>query len=150
MGGGQELKKCESRLCGWWQKSEKKNINHFLSTGLRLIIQPLSSVSLLTIRPQTVVLCNLAIISADSQIERRRRRSSEAGRSLRRFSEWLAGHLTVGYQKDNNVWRQAKAVYVLQRNNCYPFKSHFLIGLAFVEGNLERRHVRERLRERKC
>lgn len=132
-------------------KSLKKN--HFLSTGLRLIIQPLSSVSLLTIGPQTVVLCNLAIISADSQIERRRRSSSsssEAGRSLRRFSEWLAGHLTVGYQKDNNVWRQAKAVYVLQRNNCYPFKSHFLIGLAVVEGNLERRHVRERLRERKC
>lgn len=39
-------------------------------------------------------------------------------------------------------------MYVLQKNNCYPFKSHFLIGLAVVEGNLERRQVRERLRER--
>lgn len=63
-------------------------------------------------------------------------------------NEWLAGHLTVGYQRDNNVWRQAGAVYVLQKNNCYPFKSHFLIGLAVVEGNLERRQVRERLRVR--
>lgn len=39
-------------------------------------------------------------------------------------------------------------MYVLQKNNCYPFKSHFLIGLAVVEGNLEERQVRERLRER--
>lgn len=91
------------------------------------------------------MLCNLALISADSQIERR---SSEAGRSVRGCSEWLAGHLTVGYQRDNNVWRQAGAMYVLQKNNCYPFKSHFLIGLAVVEGNLERRQVRERARER--
>lgn len=90
------------------------------------------------------MLCNLALISADSQIERR---SSEAGRSVRGCGEWLAGHLTVGYQRDNNVWRQAGAMYVLQKNNCYPFKSHFLIGLAVVEGNLERRQVRDRLRE---
>lgn len=27
-------------------------------------------------------------------------------------------------------------MYVLQKNNCYPFKSHFLIGLAVVEGKL--------------
>ena len=87
------------------------------------------------------MLCNLALISADSQIERR---SSKAGRSVRGCGEWLAGHLTVGYQRDNNVWRQAGAMYVLQKNNCYPFKSHFLIGLAVVEGNLERRQVRER------
>lgn len=60
----------------------------------------------------------------------------------------MAGHLTVGYQRDNNVWKQAGAMYVLQKNNCYPFKSHFLIGLAVVEGNLERRQVRDRLRER--
>lgn len=113
----------------------------FLSTGFSLIIQPLSCVSLLTIGPQTTMLCNLALISADSQIERR---SSEAGSSVRGCNEWLAGHLTVGYQRDNNVWRQAGAVYVLQKNNCYPFKSHFLIGLAVVEGNLERRQVRER------
>lgn len=117
----------------------------FLSTGFSLIIQPLSCVSLLTIGPQTTMLCNLALISADSQIERR---SSEAGSSVRGCNEWLAGHLTVGYQRDNNVWRQAGAVYVLQKNNCYPFKSHFLIGLAVVEGNLERRQVRERLRVR--
>lgn len=118
---------------------------YFLSTGLPLIIHPLSNVSLLTIGPQTAILCNLAFISADSQIERR---SSEAGRSVRGCSEWLARHLTVGYQRDNNVWRQAGAMYVLQKNNCYPFKSHFLIGLAVVEGNLERRQVRERLRDR--
>lgn len=68
--------------------------------------------------------------------------------SIRGFSEWLARHLAVGYQRDNNVWRQAGAMYVLLKNNCYPFKSHFLIGLAVVEGNLERRQVRERLRER--
>lgn len=117
----------------------------FLSTGFSLIIQPLSCVSLLTIGPHTTMLCNLALISADSQIERR---SSEAGSSVRGCNEWLAGHLTVGYQRDNNVWRQAGAVYVLQKNNCYPFKSHFLIGLAVVEGNLERRQVRERLRVR--
>lgn len=117
----------------------------FLSTGFSLIIQPLSCVSLLTIGPQTTMLCNLALISADSQIERR---SSEAGSSVRGCNEWLAGHLTVGYQRDNNVWRQAGAMYVLQKNNCYPFKSHFLIGLAVVEGNLERRQVRERLRVR--
>lgn len=117
---------------------------YFLSTGLPLIIQPLSCVSTLTIGPQPAMLCNLALISTDSKIERG---SSEAGRSVRRFGEWLAGHLTVGYQKDNNVRRQAGAVYVLQRNNCYPFKSHFLIGLAVVEGNLERRQVRERQRE---
>lgn len=91
------------------------------------------------------MLCDLALISTDSQIERR---SSEAGRSVRGCNEWLAGHLTVGYQRDNNVWRQAGVVYVLQKNNCYPFKSHFLIGLAVVEGNLERRQVRERLRIR--
>lgn len=91
------------------------------------------------------MLCSLALISADSQIERR---SSEAGRSVRGCGEWLAGHLTVGYQRDNNVWRQAGAMYVLQKNNCYPFKSHFLIGLAVVERNLEKRQVRDRLRER--
>lgn len=27
-------------------------------------------------------------------------------------------------------------MYVLQQNNCYPFNSHFLIGLAVVEGEL--------------
>lgn len=117
----------------------------FLSTGLPLIIHPLSCVSLLTIGPQTAMLCNLALISADSQIERG---GSEAGRSVRGCCEWLAGHLTVGYQRDNNVWRQAGAMYVLQKNNCYPFKSHFLIGLAVVGGNFEKRQVRERLRER--
>lgn len=42
---------------------------YFLSTGLPLIIQPLSCVSLLTVGPQTTMLCNLALISADSQIE---------------------------------------------------------------------------------
>lgn len=84
------------------------------------------------------MLRNLALISADSQIERR---GSEAGRSVRGCCEWLAGHLTVGYQRDNNVRRQARAMYVLQRNNCYPFKSHFLIGLAVVGGNFETRQV---------
>lgn len=74
-------------------------------------------------------------------------RRSKAGRSGRGCSEWLAGHLTIGYQRDNNVWRQAEAMYVLQKNNCYPFNSHFLIGLAVVEENVERRQVRERLRE---
>lgn len=89
-----------------------------------------------------------AIWPSSAQTAGYREGKREAGRSVRRFGEWLAGHLTVGYQRDNNVQRQAGAVYVLQRNNCYPFKSHFLIGLAVVEGNLERRQVRERLRER--
>lgn len=101
-------------------KDIKKSL---LSTGLPLIINPLSCVSLLAIGLQTTMLCNLALISADSQIE---------GRSVRGCCEWLAGHLTVGYQRDNNVWRQAGAMYVLQKNNCYPLKSHFLIGLAVV------------------
>lgn len=121
----------------------------FLSTALPLNNPPIICVSLLTIGSQTAMLYNLALISADSQIERGR--SSKAGRSGRGCGEWLAGRLTLGYQRDNNVWRRAGAMYVLQKNNCYPFNSHFnshfLIGLAVVEGNLERRQVRERLRE---
>lgn len=87
-----------------------------------------------------------AMQSGSHQRRQIERRSSEAGKSVRAFSECLAGHLTVGYQRDNNVWRQAGTMYVLQKNNCYPFKSHFLIGLAVVEGNLERRQVIERLK----
>ena len=89
-----------------------------------------------------------AIQSGPHQCRQLERKSSVAGRSVRGCSEWLARHLTVGYQRDNNVRRQAGAMYVLKKNNCYPFKSHFLIGLAVVEGSLERRQLRERLREK--
>ena len=128
--GDARKRKMECRLCGWWQRCQKKSL---LSTGLPLIILPLSCVSLLTAGPQIAMLCNLALISADNQTEGR---SSEAGRGVKGCSEWLAGHLTVGYLRDNNVWRQAGVMYVLQKNNCYPFKSHFLIGLAVVKGEL--------------
>ncbi|CAB1449556.1 unnamed protein product [Pleuronectes platessa] len=57
--------------------------------------------------PQIAVLCNLALISADNPTEGR---SSEAGRGVKGCSEWLAGHLTVGYLRDNNVWRQAGVI----------------------------------------
>lgn len=139
---GKEKTKC--RLLGWWQRY-KKNL--------------LFSLNRASLNNPTIILCFSAhhraadchALQSGPHQHRQpdtERGSSEAGRSVRRFGVWLAGHLTVGYQRDNNVRRQAGAVYVLQRNNCYPFKSHFLIGLAVVEGNLEKRQVRERLRER--
>lgn len=53
VGGGKDIKKS------------------FLSTGLPLIIHSLSCVSLLTIGPQTAMLCNLDLISANSQTEKK-------------------------------------------------------------------------------
>lgn len=109
-------------------------------------MRPIICRSLLTIGSQTTMLYDLAPISADST-----RRGGEAARLAEvegGYGEWLAGRFTVGYQGDNNVWRRAGAMYVLQKNNCFPFNSNFLIGLAVVEENLERRQVRERLRER--
>ena len=69
----------------WVAGKDIKKKKSFLSTGLPLIIHPLSCVSPLTTGPETATLCNLALISADSQIERR---SSEARRKGVAVNGW--------------------------------------------------------------
>lgn len=111
---------CEKRdglMRGWLQRYQKKT---FLSTGHPLIIHSLSDVSLFTNGPQFAVKCNLNLISSLREREAARPAWAWGG-----YDECLVRHLTMGNQRENHLWRQVGAMHGLQKNNCYPFKSHF-------------------------
>lgn len=115
--GGHEER--DGLLRGWQQRYQKKS---FLSTGHPLIIHSLSGVSLFAIGPQIAMKCNLDLISFDCL---REKDAARPARAWGGFDECLVRHLTMGNQRENHLWRQVGAMHGLQKNNCYPFKSHF-------------------------
>lgn len=49
---------------------------------------------------------------------------SEVGGSMRGL-RWMLRQTPHCGKPENNLWRQVGAMYGVQKNNCYPFKSNF-------------------------